>query len=128
MFTSTCTIKLIPKSCALGFTASYIGEYLDSGTCDNVYITIGDDINLRDLVEELKDLADWFNFGLHMGIHQEELLVIGKDYYMATERCKIETLIVWMKREPPTWSKVIQALVRIDMLTLAQQIAKHHGE
>lgn len=94
-----------------------------------IWYSIAGDIivNLRDLLEELKELTDWFNFGAHLGIHQEELLVIGKDYDMDTERCKVETLIVWMKRESPTWSKVIQALVRMEMLTLAQQIAKHHG-
>jgi hypothetical protein len=101
------------------FTSGFYGS-LNSITGDVV-------ANLRDLIEELKDLTDWFNFGIYLGIHQEELMVIGKDYSMDTERCKIETLIVWMKRELPTWSKVIQALVRIEMLTLAQKIAECHG-
>ena len=80
-----------------------------------------------DLVEELKDLTDWFKFGAYLGIHQEELLVIGKDYKMDIEECKVETLIIWMQREPPTWSKVIQALVRMELLVMAQQIAEHHS-
>ena len=79
-------------------------------------------------MEELKDLTDWFNFGIYVGIHQEELLVIGKDYNMDVDRCKVETLIFWMKRESPTWTKVIQALVRMEMLSLAQKIAEHYGK
>jgi hypothetical protein len=90
-------------------------------------ITVDVVTNLRDLVEELKDLTDWFNFGIYLGIHQDELMVIGKDYNLDIESCKVETLIVWGKRELPTWSKVIYALVRIEMLTLAQKIAEHHG-
>ena len=54
-------------------------------------------------------------------------MVIGKDYNMDADRCKVETLIFWMNRELPTWSKVIQALVRMEMLALAQKIAKRYG-
>ena len=83
---------------------------------------------MRDLIEELKIVTDWFNFGIYLGIPHEELMVVGKDYnIMGTERCKLETLIIWMKRESPTWSKVIQALVGIEMFALAEKIAKNHG-
>ena len=92
--------------------------------------TVAGDVvaNLIVLVEELKDVTDWFNFGVHLGIPHEELMVIGKDYNMDTERCKLETLIVWGKRELCTWSKVIEALIRIEMFALAEKIAEKYGK
>ena len=89
---------------------------------------LGDDINLKELVEELKPITDWFSFGTHLGVHQAKLLAIGKNYDKeGPERCKIETLIRWMKQEPPTWDKIVQALLKTGMGVLAQKIAKNHG-
>ena len=84
---------------------------------------------MKELVEELKVVTDWFNFGTHLGVRQAKLLAIGKNYDReGPERCKTETLIVWMDQEQPTWSKIIQALVKIGMGALAQKIAAAHGE
>lgn len=84
---------------------------------------------MNELVNELKAVTDWFNFGAHLGIPQAKLLAIGKDYdRQGLERCKTETLIVWMNQEQPTWSKIVQALINIGMGALAQEVARKHGE
>ena len=94
----------------------------------NFCVFAGDDISLNELVEELKPVTDWFNFGTHLGVHQAKLLAIGKNYDKeGPERCKIESLIVWMNQEPPTWDKIVQALLNIGMGALAQKISKNHG-
>lgn len=81
------------------------------------------------LIGELKEVTDWFIFGMHLGVHHAKLLAIKKDYDKdGLERCKAETLIVWMNQEPPTWAKVVQALAKLGMGTLAQKIAGARGK
>ena len=84
---------------------------------------------MKGLVEELRTVTDWFNFGTHLGVPQAKLLAIGKNYDReGPERCKTEALIIWMDQEQPTWSKIVHSLVKIGMGALAQKIAAAHGE
>ena len=89
----------------------------------------GDNLNLKDIVDALKAVTDWFEFGTHLGVHHAKLLAIGKNYSKdGPERCKTEMLIVWMNQEPPLWAKILKALIKIGMGNVAQDIAKSRSK
>ena len=81
---------------------------------------------LADLVSELQDLNDWVTFGLHLGIKMPKLEAIKADYPTLGER-RTQMLNEWQKKVIPTWSSVVQALVRIGMRRLASELAQKHG-
>ena len=81
---------------------------------------------MKDLLSELQEVTDWFNFGVCVGVHEHNLEAISHDYE-DTEECKREMLIIWMKKEVATWSKVIRALAEIGMHRLALAIASKYG-
>ena len=81
---------------------------------------------LKDLVGELQDVTDWYYLGLCLGIPLAKLQSIKQDYRHIEER-KREVLLVWSDKEKPTWLKVVNALMDMRNMPLAQQIAQKYG-
>ena len=81
---------------------------------------------LADFVNELKGVIYWIPLGLNLGLEISTLLAIERERITIEERCT-HMLIAWQKQAIPTWSAVIQALVKMGMRPLASQLARNHG-
>ena len=44
------------------------------------------------------------------------------------EKCMLELLIFWRNQEDPSWSKIVDVLIKMEMCTTAQKIAEKHGD
>ena len=83
--------------------------------------------SLRELVESLEEVVEWFQFGIHLGIPHYELSIIKADY-QDVRRCKTEMFLWWLKNcIEAKWSTIVQALVKAGMRSLAHMIAQDHG-
>ena len=82
---------------------------------------------LKDLVGELQDVTDWYYLGLCLGIPLAKLQSIKQDYRHIEER-KREVLLAWSDKEKPTWVKVVNVLMDMRKMSLAQQIAQKYGK
>ena len=84
-------------------------------------------MSVKELLHELKDVTEWFELGICLGIPDSKLREIYEDYDNI-EECKAGMILVWSQRRIPTWSAMVTALVGIGMHNLAMRIAKKHGE
>lgn len=77
---------------------------------------------LDKVVKELSEVSDWFCFRGCLGVPHSKLLAIRKNYLKhGPKRCMLEMLLFWMNQEPPMWAKIVQALLRMEMNTIAQK-------
>ena len=95
---------------------------LDILSCDGV-----EQIELEQLLTELTEVIDWFNFGVNLEIPEVRLKVI-ETKCESVESCKKEMLTVWMQLAHPSWKAVVIALAGIDMKDLALRISNKYGE
>ena len=79
-----------------------------------------------DLDSELHEVIDWISLGLHLGIKLPELKTIEENY-PTLQRRRIELFEKWQKNVTPTWSAIVQALVKIGMRRLASELTQKHG-
>ena len=77
-------------------------------------------------MNELKGVINWIPLGLNLGFEVSTLLAIERERITIEER-RTHMLIAWQKQATPTWSAVIQALVKMGMRALASQLAQNHG-
>ena len=77
-------------------------------------------------MNELKGVIYWIPLGLNLGLKVSTLLAIERERITIEER-RTHMLIAWQKQATPTWSAVIQALVKMGMRPLASQLALNHG-
>ena len=77
-------------------------------------------------MNELKGVIYWIPLGLNLGLDISTLLAIERERTSIDERCT-HMLIAWQQQAIPTWSAVVQALVKIGMRPLASQLAQNHG-
>ena len=99
--------------------------------CYNVPISwftfhAGKIMELRDVLNELSTLNQWYHFGIYLGLHWSTLDAIKKDC-ADTGECRTQMLIEWQKRVIPTWSAVVKALVGIGRERLASHLAAKYG-
>ena len=74
-------------------------------------------------------MTDWFCLGIYLKISSSKLKVIEKNYRReGPVRCKVEMLVFWLNQQPRNWSEVVEALVGMEMLCLAQEIAQCHSK
>ena len=78
------------------------------------------------MVSELQEVTDWYYLGLCLGVPFTTLQSIKQDYRLIEER-KREVLLAWSEQETPTWVKVVNVLVEMKKMPLAQQIAQKYG-
>ena len=71
-------------------------------------------------------MNNWIPLGLGLGVKISTLEAIEKDRNTIGER-RIQMLIAWQRQEAPTWSAVLQALVKMGMRHLAIQLAQKKG-
>ena len=78
-------------------------------------------------MNELLEVTEWFNFGLHLGLDENTLGSVKNDR-MRTDDRRRDMLGIWMREQEATWSKVVHALVKIKMYRLAVQIASKYSK
>ena len=81
---------------------------------------------MRDLVNELSTVSQWYLLGIYLGLHPATLDATKKDC-TDTKECLTQTLVEWQKREIPTWSAVVKALIGIGRERLASHLATKYG-
>ena len=77
-------------------------------------------------MNELKRVNDWIPLGLNLGVEMSTLEAIERERITIGER-RTQMLNEWQKQATPTWSAVIQALVKMGMRHLATQLAQKKG-
>ena len=84
-------------------------------------------VELRDLLNVLQDVDDWFHFGIYLKVPVSRLREIKREYQTVTDR-KITMLDEWSNQVVPTWAGVVQALVGMGRKALAIRIGTKYGE
>ena len=83
--------------------------------------------SLRELIDVLGSVVDWYMLGLHLGLRNQQLKQIEVVHCGDSSRCKVETLDHWLRTEVnPTWKKVIDALSRMGEHIAAIEIEKKY--
>ena len=81
---------------------------------------------MQKILTELKDvISKWFKLGVFLGIPSETLTGI-KHSGKKEKDCKLLMLIEWSKHDIPTWEKLVTALIKTDLPTVAVRIATNH--
>jgi hypothetical protein len=79
------------------------------------------------MLTELKDVTTkWFKLGVFLGVPSEVLKGIKHNVKMKEKDRKLQMLIEWSKRDKPTWEKLVTALIKTDLPTVAVRIATNH--
>ena len=84
-------------------------------------------MKLKDLVNELQEVTDWFALGVYLGLEMSTLESVRTDS-MGVDECRRNMLGIWMREQEATWSKVVHALVEMKMYHLAVQIASKYSK
>ena len=77
-------------------------------------------------MNELTEVSNWIPLGLTLGLKISTLEAIERERITIGER-RTQMLIEWQKQATPTWSAVLQALVKMGIRSLASQLAQKHG-
>ena len=73
------------------------------------------------LLEELKEVTDWYLLGAYLNVPVYELKKINAQD--GVERCKLEVLHYWLNTTTTaSWKDIARALEQLDMLKLAARL------
>ena len=82
---------------------------------------------LKDLINELQGVTDWFLLGLCLGVPESKLEEIKQDHRLNNDRRKA-VLTTWKHAEiETTWVKLVNALLEMGAHVHALYIAAKHG-
>ena len=82
--------------------------------------------DLRDLMNEMSTVSQWYLLGIYLGVDLPTLATVKANHEDIKDR-RTHMLIQWWNRVTPTWSAVVKALVEIGRGKLASQLAEKHG-
>lgn len=78
-------------------------------------------------MEVLKDVDDWFVFGVKLGVPVKELRKIESSHGREFERCKIDMLEYWLDNTvDASWNEVEQTLKKTNHLLLATEVKQKY--
>ena len=87
------------------------------------------EVSLHELLIELKEVEDWFELGVYLGVPDYKLREIEQDCrYMDVEECKMEMILLWRQMTIPTWSAIVNALTEIGKHKRALEIASKYSK
>ena len=82
-------------------------------------LTLGD---LRELVQELEPIEEWFTLGLYLGLKDDQLKKIEADHHHLQRR-KSEVLSSWLRKgHNCTWRRVVEVLMQMGEMVVADAI------
>ena len=84
-------------------------------------------VKLKDLVNELQEVTDWFALGVYLGLEMSTLESVRADS-MGIDEGRRSMLGIWMREQEATWSKVVDALVQMKLYYIAVQIASKYSK
>ena len=94
----------VPIYCCLMAFFLYLREYFSS-TATSTCLT------LREVGNELREVTEWYQLGLQLGVTPFKLREIERDYPQDTQRRKSEIHDWWLRNAPEaSWEKLAQAL------------------
>ena len=83
-------------------------------------------LDLSDVLESVKEVIDWKELGLQLGIEYSTLEEIEEEQRGRVRRCRREMLAAWLQGEDnakeQTWSTLVDAVDKIDS-ALSERIA-----
>ena len=80
---------------------------------------------LQRLLEELRNVDNWFLLGIFLSVPVKQLQKIESLHRGEVERCKIDMLQYWLDNNvTPSWKDVVRALEKTNQLVLAETV-KH---
>ena len=93
------------------------------------YTLIDTPLTLKNLLNALVDIYEWYTLGIELNIPHYVLKAIEEKYLRDTQRCKSEMLATWLQREPhASWQKILEALWKMQHNTVALRIQTTHGK
>ena len=92
----------------------------------NIPTIAGKITDLRDLMNEMSTVTQWYLLGIYLGVDLPTLETVRADYGQTKDRLT-HTLVKWWNRETPTWSAIVKALMGIQREQLASQLAAKYG-
>ena len=80
------------------------------------------------LLEELKEVDDWYLLGTYLNVPVHELKKIEATHTQnGVERCKLEMFHYWLETTmTASWKDIARALEQLNMLTLAARLKLNH--
>ena len=102
----------------------------NDGVCPCYYVLITAENDLRDVLTVIRDLIDWKELGLQLGLLYPTLKRIDLEQRGIINSCKIEMLSTWLQQQDdvsqkgiPSWSVLRNALKQIEEHELADRIS-----
>ena len=86
-----------------------------------------EEADMKDILQELKNVTEWHHLGLCLGVDETTLKAIRKDVKV-TEYRKRAMLLTWAKLKVPTWRRVVRALLEMGEKVQAERIAKKYSK
>ena len=85
--------------------------------------------DLDEIQESIKEIVDWKDLGLKLGLYLSTLEEIELDHNRVKNR-KREMLAAWLRREDNskdrTWSTLVDAVHKMNHHSLAEEITEQH--
>ena len=82
--------------------------------------------DMQNLSSALKEVCDWHQLGIQLGIPTSELRKIEEDYPKSNRRMS-ETLDAWLQQTPrASWSDVVSALQQMGENTVAESVCQKY--
>ena len=82
---------------------------------------------MQSLLEELKEVDDWYMFGAYLGVPVHKLKEIQSEHKGIVERCKLDMLQYWLNTTMiASWSDIARALEQMDKLSLAAKLKRKY--
>ena len=83
-------------------------------------------LTVQSLLEELKEVDDWYLFGAYLGVPVHKLNEIQSEH-KGVERCKLDMLQYWLNTTmTASWRDITRALGQMDKLTLAAKLKRKY--
>ena len=92
--------------------------------------------HLKQARDEVVEVANWFSFGIALGLPYHTLQKISRDCRGGTDECMHHMLAEWLqgnydthRHGAPTWKNLVKALASpsVRLLRVACHIAEHHS-
>ena len=84
-------------------------------------------LTVQNLLEELKEVDDWYLFGAYLGVPVYKLNEIQSEHKGVVERCKLNMLQYWLDNTlTASWREVIRVVEQMDKLALAAKLKRKY--
>ena len=83
-------------------------------------------LTVQALLEELKEVDDWYLFGAYLGVPVYKLNEIQSEH-RGVERCKLDMLQYWLNTTmTASWRDIARAFEQMNKLTLAAKLKQKY--